>query len=362
MKIGENPDLINESSLLELESTSRAMVLSRVNNEQMLGINPLEGALIYNTDESCIFYYNGTAWANLCNGSGSSSFIENEDGTFSFNTSTGPITFDPAPETVTRFIDNEDGTYTYIDENERETIVNFGIIEGEHVGTPGSVFFANSSNGTPFEANENFFWDNINKRLGIGTNSPETTVEVIGILRSSRLTSLFGSESFPAYHFTGSFNTGLYAPLRGALGIVTGGSEVVRVTNDNRVGIMVKNPQATLHVGGDLRVDGAIIGRNGTTVAKQQSTTTSIRRISTRKALLTLTDYTVIVEEVVEHLTLPIPGEQNLGHIYVIKDLGGQPTEFNIPYIDVNSEESLITNNKGMLWLQSDGTDWQQIN
>ncbi|OWW26248.1 hypothetical protein B4Q04_00760 [Zobellia sp. OII3] len=362
MKIGENPDQIDDTSLLELESTTRALVLSRINNEQMFAINPKEGALVYNTEESCVFYFNGATWADLCNGSGDLSFTDNNDGTFTIHTDSGSFTFNTAPETLTRFIDNGDGSYTYVDENKQETIINTGISGVAHRGTPGSIFFANEDNGSPFEANEHLFWDNTNKRLGIGTNTPSNQVEVVGILKSSRITSSFGTASFPSYHFTGSFNSGLFVPSSGDLAMASAGKEVARITGGNRMGIMVTNPQATLHVGGDLRVDGAIIGRNGTTVAKQQKTETNIRRLSSRKAHLSLTDYTVVLEDAVEYLSLPIPGEQNLGHIYIIKDLGGQTTKLNIPYVDLKSKKSLNTKHKGTLWLQSDGTDWQQIN
>ncbi|WP_276165317.1 hypothetical protein [Zobellia alginiliquefaciens] len=361
VKIGDNPEEIDHASLLELESTTHALVLSRVSNEQMLAISPMEGAIVYNTTEACIFYYNGNSWTNLCDYSGEFSIIDHNDGTFSFNTSSGSITFDSSPETITRFVDNGNGTYTYFDENNQETIINTGILDGGHIGTPGSIFFANQNNGAPFEANEDLFWDNTNKRLGIGTNKPSNELEVNGILKAARISSSFGTASFPSYHFTGSFNSGLFVPGSGAVAMASEGREVVRVTDGNKVGIMVTNPQATLHVGGDLRVDGAIIGRNGT-VAKQNKIETNIRRLSNHKVSLTTNDYTVILDKIVEHLTLPLPGDQNLGHIYIVKDLGGTKTRLNVPYITPNGEKSFSTKNEGVLWLQSDGKDWQQIN
>jgi hypothetical protein len=66
IKIGNNPQNIDASSVLELESNSRVLVITRINDAQMNAITPLEGALVYNIDEECVFYYNGTSWANLC--------------------------------------------------------------------------------------------------------------------------------------------------------------------------------------------------------------------------------------------------------------------------------------------------------
>lgn len=67
VKIGDNPSTINPTSILELESTDKALVISRMSDVQMNSITPLRGALIYNTDQNCVFMYNGTNWQNLCN-------------------------------------------------------------------------------------------------------------------------------------------------------------------------------------------------------------------------------------------------------------------------------------------------------
>jgi hypothetical protein len=45
--------------------------------------------------------------------------------------------------------------------------------------TQGSVLFAGSG-GTVSEDNSNLFWDDTNIRLGIGDNTPSTTLDVVG--------------------------------------------------------------------------------------------------------------------------------------------------------------------------------------
>ena len=70
IKIGDNPQNIDPSSVLELESSDRVLVITRVNTAQMNAIIPSEGALVYNTDEACVYYYNGIEWLNLCAGLG----------------------------------------------------------------------------------------------------------------------------------------------------------------------------------------------------------------------------------------------------------------------------------------------------
>ncbi len=66
VKIGDNPQTLHPASILELEGNSRALVLTRVTDGQMAGITPLNGALVYNTDADCIFYFDGRQWINLC--------------------------------------------------------------------------------------------------------------------------------------------------------------------------------------------------------------------------------------------------------------------------------------------------------
>ena len=66
VKIGDNPQNIDPNSVLELESSSRVLVISRMGDAQMNSLNPLRGAMVYNTDTQCVHYYDGTQWVNLC--------------------------------------------------------------------------------------------------------------------------------------------------------------------------------------------------------------------------------------------------------------------------------------------------------
>ncbi|WP_222983531.1 hypothetical protein [Flagellimonas meishanensis] len=66
IKIGDNPQNIHPASVLELESPSRVLVITRVTSAQMNTITPLRGALVYNTDEDCVHYYDGSEWINIC--------------------------------------------------------------------------------------------------------------------------------------------------------------------------------------------------------------------------------------------------------------------------------------------------------
>ena len=165
VKVGENPETIDASSLLELESSDRVLVVTRLTNEEMLALTPLVGAIVFNTDEGCIFNFNGTLWNSLCDGAGTGS-------------ETG--------ETVTSMVLNENGTYTYTNEVGQETIISFNG-SGEPgggtdvIGEPGGVFFAGTDRRVT-EDSEKLYFNEIDGRLGVGTTDPNATVSINGSL------------------------------------------------------------------------------------------------------------------------------------------------------------------------------------
>ncbi len=88
VKVGNNPNTIDINSILELESSDKVFVITRINSTQMNAIAPLEGSLVYNTDLKCIFQYNGSIWESLCSPPSSGSGIQQ----LSFNSTTNELT------------------------------------------------------------------------------------------------------------------------------------------------------------------------------------------------------------------------------------------------------------------------------
>lgn len=67
IKVGNNINTINPAALIEMESTSKGLLISRMTAAQMNAIaSPPIGLMVYNTDANCFFYYSGTAWTSLC--------------------------------------------------------------------------------------------------------------------------------------------------------------------------------------------------------------------------------------------------------------------------------------------------------
>ncbi|NNE75446.1 MAG: hypothetical protein HKN31_00030, partial [Pricia sp.] len=113
VKIGDNPQVIDPSSILELESSERVLVITRVDSVQMTQIVPNRGAMVYNTTADCVFYYDGTRWVNLCGAGGN------------------PITADPIVNDISTIVitPTENGDNLEIAPNsiQSEQIVNGGV-------------------------------------------------------------------------------------------------------------------------------------------------------------------------------------------------------------------------------------------
>ena len=167
VKIGDNPQNIDLSSLLELESTDKAMVLSRITTAQMQAITPLQGAVIYNIEEQCVFYYNGSNWLNLCRDANGFSIIDNGDNTYTVNDGTNPeFTFSTNTETITNITQNNDGTYTYTNEAGEETLIA--------TSTTGTSTFSITDNGN----NTYTFNDGTIPAFTLSAN-PETVTNIV---------------------------------------------------------------------------------------------------------------------------------------------------------------------------------------
>ena len=129
VKVGENPQSINPNSILELESTDKVLVVTRISTAQMNALNPLNGAIIYNTDENCLFQYNNNTWSSLCvnvmDNETVTSLIDNNDGTISYTSEDGSTT------TIIKsnLIDNNDGTYTFNNGNGAPVTIDIPSLE-----------------------------------------------------------------------------------------------------------------------------------------------------------------------------------------------------------------------------------------
>ncbi|SEB43997.1 hypothetical protein SAMN05192540_0287 [Maribacter dokdonensis] len=207
VKIGQNPNTIHSASIVELESTDKAFVLTRLSTAQMQAITPLNGAVVYNTDTQCVHYFNGTVWTNLCDGINTNdfSFTDNGDGTITLDDGNGnTITFNGAAQTISTLIDNGDGTYTYTNENGIETVISIAVTDNQNLqtdNTPGNISIDNG----------NALTINVDDADADAQNEIQTLDYTSGVLTLSNdpnatVVDLSAFDQNAADDFSGSFN------------------------------------------------------------------------------------------------------------------------------------------------------------
>jgi hypothetical protein len=152
-----------QNPAFQLSSTTGGFVAPSMTAAQRTAIvSPATGSLVYQTDAPAgYYYYTGSAWVQLL--AGSSSAVTSISG------GTTGIT----PNTATTGAVTLAGTLG---------VANGGTGTTTQF-TQGSVVFAGAS-GVYTQDNANFFWDNANKRLGIGTTLPAFSIDAIGTIRA----------------------------------------------------------------------------------------------------------------------------------------------------------------------------------
>ncbi|WKX77198.1 hypothetical protein [Zobellia laminariae] len=168
VKIGDNINQIDAASLMELESSTKVFVVTRVTNAQMNSITPLNGALVFNTDQNCLFQYKGNIWSSLC-----------------VNIAAG--------ETITALLDNNDGTVTYTNEAGISAIISKANLVDN---LDGSYTFSNGTSAINFVGTDNQNLENANldattSILNIDIeNGNSTTADLSALEESADITAV----------------------------------------------------------------------------------------------------------------------------------------------------------------------------
>jgi hypothetical protein len=76
VKIGDNVTTLSPSSLLELENTNKALLLTRVANTAAI-TNPVNGMLIYDISAQCLKSYEGGAWTGCLSSTNAGATVTN---------------------------------------------------------------------------------------------------------------------------------------------------------------------------------------------------------------------------------------------------------------------------------------------
>ena len=206
--------------------------------------------------------------------------------------------------------------------------------------TEGSIFFADAA-GNLSEDNEQLFWDGNNMSIGNALRPLTNKFTVIGQIRASSFApNPNGSATNPPYRFINDVNSGMFLADAGQLAFSTAGAEAIRIDPNQNVGIGTTTPTSTLHTGGSFAA--------------------RIRSDKGMAVTILDDDHTVIVDSATE-INLPTNPCNCTGRIYIIKNISSGTPTIVPSYIDSSGG----TNNTvppGVIQLQNDGTNWQQIN
>jgi len=134
-------------------------------------------------------------------------------------------------------------------------------------GVSGAVQFSGGSGVFTSDAT-NLFWDNTNKRLGLGINSPLSTLDVNGsmsIRGTASSTGTFAAAGITSnsYVIAGNVSVtsvllptnGLYAPNANQLGFTTNGTLKMYIDTTGNVGIGTATAQYPLSVAGQINAN-----------------------------------------------------------------------------------------------------------
>jgi len=224
------------------------------------------------------------------------------------------------------------------------TAINFtGTVSGVASGVAGAIQF---SNGSAFASDaNNLFWDDTNNRLGIGTSTPSTTLQVGGSVRfgtGSVGTSLFwdntngrlsiGSSLTPSYPLEVNgqsfFNENIIIangdgikfwvdkvrikpPTTDSLGFYTGTtsgspSERMRIDSAGNVGIGTNAPTGKLQVTESFTTTGnnySAITFDGTLTSRATASDTIFGFRNTQSIVATATGQTIIANDLTPNYT-----------------------------------------------------------
>lgn len=130
--------------------------------------------------------------------------------------------------------------------------------------TTGSVAFIGAS-GALLQDNANFFWDDTNNRLGLGTNAPTTVIDAFGSDIIGRLNGTSTNNSFLGFASAGTNKWSIgnvQSDHRFRIYSEANTAELFTILPTGEIGIGIANPFANLHIDGGASVNRVIMDAN----------------------------------------------------------------------------------------------------
>jgi hypothetical protein len=408
VKIGGDPKIIHPYSLLELKSNTKALVLTVVTDLEMQAITPLNGALVFNIDQGCVFFYH-QRWMPLCEFTPPTtptpaSFQNISENNFLFTSSSGEQTLIEVPSinhghenTLTDAISHTHETENYALYNHSHATQNFALNTHTH--------------DFPLTTTASHTHDYSNFASIDHSHNPSNTTDT-----TNPYQGLNPLDSLQLNQFRQGIKGSLWhTESNGLVGEIKNKSlselAVFWDQDKQRLGIGTINPTNKLHVAGEIRSQGfsnsngsqnepsysfksdtntgifraaadqlafstkgqeqmrltkeghLAIGISATNSFLEVNGALSLKITQSHTQTTTLNEnyHTVILYEEVQTIVLPIAAE-NKGRVYCLKNLSGHEIQTNLPFIGLS--QSAIAEDVyplGVTWIQSDGEHWQQI-
>lgn len=194
LKLGNKPTQIEQSAVLHLDSKDQGLLLTRIaDTERINALDPPDGMIIYFTDASLSMPYGPNAgvyqrkngiWQRL-GWSVDHMVVDKTQSAIKFTREGDKwILHLPNATSGLRGVVSS-GRQSF---SGRKTFNDSVRIKNLH---PGSVIFvrddSNPNDNVLTDNNAHFFWDNTHFRLGVGTNTPEVTLDVNGNIRGNNI-------------------------------------------------------------------------------------------------------------------------------------------------------------------------------
>ena len=192
--------------------------------------NPVAGDLWYETDTGAMYVYYDSVWIEV-----------GTAGVIAMSTTSTPPS---SPGNGDLWFDIDTArTYVYYDDGSSQQWIEIGAASAAASGVDGAVQFA--SGGTFASDASNFYWDDTNNRLGVGTASPTSPLHIkadsYDMLALDRTDNANVDQQVILTPTWNGVNTAFAIKI---------GSEIMRVTETGNVGIGTNAPNAELDIRG----------------------------------------------------------------------------------------------------------------
>jgi len=347
----------NNSAILQADSINQGFLLPRMTEAQRTAISsPAQGLLVYDTGsatEGLWLYNSGSTpgWQEVLTNSGSQSI----SGSITANsiTVTGTLTAQTiVAQTITSSTDFVSGSTIFgnILSNTHQftgSVSITGSLTLPYLST-GSVLFAGATDNIT-EDNANFFWDDTNNRLGIGTNTPARQLEIFNGIGGEQILArfrCFNAAANAGIEFLNSTNTNAQivglASTNG-LSFRYGTTEGARLTGAGNlhIGTFASDTGERLQVSGSSRFAGNMVITGSANIT--QALTASVALISGSG-----TQRLVVVGSGSAQPLFTVQGSQ--GELFSIVDsLSGSLFSVNdqsgLPIMEVFSDNTILMGN-----------------